>query len=320
MKTREKILAILEEHKGSFFSGEELAESLNISRAAVWKSVAALRDEGYMIDAVPSRGYCLSESTDLLSEQGIWKYLEPEFRTLDLQVVPEVGSTNVLMREKAEAGCPEGMVLAAGMQTDGRGRLGRHFYSPANTGVYMSILLRPSHIAAGIAVRLTTVAAVAACEAIDAVSGRRSAVKWVNDILLDGKKVAGILTEGMISMETGRMDSVILGIGINVYPPEKGFPKEIRETAGAVFPEPVSDGKNRIAAGFLNRFMTYYRSGDFSDHIRSYRERSVVPGHRITVEGRAADALEVDDECRLVVRYDDGTVSRLRAGEISIKY
>lgn len=318
VRTRDRILVILEEHKGRFFSGEELAGILHVTRAAVWKAVIRLREEGYLIDAVPSKGYCLSENVDLLSEQGIWKYLGPDCRMLNLQVIPVVGSTNALMREKAESGSPEGTVLLAGMQTEGRGRLGRHFYSPSNTGIYMSLLLRPSGISARAAVRLTTAAAVAACEAIETVSGRQAQIKWVNDIFLDGKKAAGILTEGTISLESGRMESVILGIGINVYPPEEGFPREIRETACAVFSETVSEGKNRLAAEFLNRIMAYYRSGDSPGYVQSYRQRSLVIGKRITVQGRQALAQDVDEDCRLVVRYEDGTTDRLSAGEISI--
>lgn len=323
MAARKEILGILEKHKGKYYSGEKLAEELNISRAAVWKAIRQLRDDGYLIDAATNKGYCLSEHIDLLREQGIWKYLGPACQMLDLQVIPSVGSTNALLRQKAEAGSPEGTVLIAGMQTDGKGRLGRRFYSPSNTGVYLSLLLRPVQIAAELALRLTTMAAAAACEAIDAVSGKQTQIKWVNDIYLENRKVAGILTEGSVSMETGSMDTVILGIGINVYPPEGGFPGEIRETAGAVLAETTEDGKNRIAAGFLNRFISYYLSGDFSAYVQTYRKRCFVIGKEILVRTAASErkalALDIDEDCRLVVRYEDGSEDRLNAGEISIK-
>ena len=200
---------------------------------------------------------------------------------------------------------------------------GERFYSPSNTGVYLSVLLRPVQIAAELALRLTTMAAAAACEAIDAVSGKQTQIKWVNDIYLENRKVAGILTEGSVSMETGSMDTVILGIGINVYPPEGGFPGEIRETAGAVLTETAEDGKNRIAAGFLNRFISYYLSGNFSAYVQTYRKRCFVLGKEILVRAAASErkalALDIDEDCRLVVRYEDGSEDRLNAGEISIK-
>ncbi len=323
MKTRDRILSVLESHKGVYYSGEQLAEELHITRAAVWKAVNRLRNEGFPIDALSNRGYCLAADTDILSEQGIWKYLGPDCGMLDIQVLPQVGSTNVVLSEKVNAGSPEGTVLIAGMQTDGKGRLGRHFYSPANTGIYMSLLLRPTDLRPDLAIRLTTIAAVACCEAVETVSGKKALIKWVNDIYLDGKKVSGILTEGTIGLETGMMDSVILGIGFNLYPPEKGFPKEIRNIAGTVFSEKQEDGKNRMAAEFLNRFMTYYTRKDLTSHIGAYRERSMVIGKTVSVIGqqgsRPALALGVDDECRLIVKYADDNIDRLMTGEVSIK-
>ncbi len=322
MKTRERILGILEQHRGNYYSGELLARKVNVTRAAVWKAVKQLRDKGYPIDAVSNKGYCLASDTDILSEQGIWKYLEPECGILNIQVLPEVGSTNAALREKANTGSPEGTVLIAGMQTDGKGRLGRHFYSPANTGIYLSLLLRPALMRPEQAVRLTTIAAVSGCEAIESVSGKTASIKWVNDIYLNGRKISGILTEGSISMESGTMDSVILGIGINLYPPEGGFPKEIRDIAGTVFSEVQHDGKNRLTAGFLNSFMKYYLKKDFSSHVSSYRQRSMAIGKTVTVimqnSSRKALVLDVDDDCCLIVKYEDGTVDRLLSGEISI--
>ena len=323
MKTQDKILETLEKHRGDYCSGEQLAAELGLSRAAVWKAVKRLRGEGFPIDALTNRGYCLTACTDILSEQGIFKYLEPECRMLNIQVLPEVGSTNVALREKANAGSPEGTVLAAGMQTDGKGRLGRHFFSPANTGLYLSLLLRPAAMKPEQAIRLTTIAAVAGCEAVEAVSDKKAMIKWVNDIYLDGRKVSGILTEGSISLETGTMDSVIIGIGINLYPPVGGFPKEIRNTAGTGFSETQPDGKNRLAAGFLNCFMKYYRQGDLISHVKSYHDRSMVIGRTVSVirqdGSRPARVLDVDEECRLLVKYEDGTTDRLMTGEISVK-
>ena len=323
MKTKEKLLHILETNKNLWVSGEEAAGMLSVSRTAVWKAVMSLRSEGYVIDAVQNKGYRLTSEADELSELGIWKYLGPECRNLDIHLLTEVESTNVLLRQKADMGCPEGTVLIASKQTEGRGRHGRRFYSPADTGIYMSLLLRPVKIDPEYSLRLTTSAAVAASETIELASGKETSIKWVNDVFVENRKVCGILTEGSMNMETGHLDSVVLGVGINVYEPEKGFPEDIKDIAGAVFDKAFTDGKNILAAGFLNRFMRYYLSGDYSGYITDYRKRCFVIGRKIEVIKQErvykGTAVDVDENCRLVVQYEDGTVERLSGGEIRLE-
>ncbi len=323
MGTKEKLLALFEADKGKFFSGEELAARLAVSRTAVWKAVNSLRKEGYEIQAVRNKGYSLSVSTDILSIQGVEKYLNPEHSYIGLEILPDIGSTNDYLREKAAQGKGEGYAVVAGAQTRGKGRTGRSFYSPADTGIYLSLLLRPKDCGPAQAVKFTTMAAVAACEAIEKVSHRSPQIKWVNDIYIDGKKVSGILTEASVSLENGSLEYVLLGIGINVYPPEKGFPQELRETAGSVFQERKSDGKNQLAAGFLNRLMEIYTKEETGEYAEEYRKRSMVLGKRIqilTPEGeKGARALEIDKDCRLLVEYEDGNRELLRAGEIRIR-
>lgn len=322
MSTREKLLALLNDHKGTYYSGEEIADKLGISRTAVWKAVKALQSDGYQIDAVRNKGYSLAQTTDILTESGIRQHLDPVCDLLNIEVIPTVGSTNALLRDHANAGAAEGRTVIANSQTGGRGRLGRSFYSPPDTGIYMSLLLRPADYTPSQAVKLTTMAAVAACEAIEAVSGRRAGIKWVNDIYMDGKKVSGILTEGSFDLETGGLNHIILGIGINAYAPREGFPEEIADVAGSVFPEQLSDGKNRLAAAFLNGFLRRYLGKD-STYAESYRARSLVIGRPVEVISpkgrRSAVALDVDGDCRLIVRYGDGTIEQLSSAEISVK-
>lgn len=324
MSTKEKLLALFEENKGTYFSGEEIAERLSVSRTAVWKAVNGLRSEGYEIDAVQNKGYCLSVSTDILSVQGIRKYLKPACASMELEVLPVAESTNVLLKERAGAGAKDGYVLLANSQTAGRGRLGRSFYSPGDTGVYMSLLLRPQGYSPDQAVRLTTMAAVAACEAIEEVSGKEAQIKWVNDVYMDHKKVSGILTEAAFSLEDSGLDYIVVGIGINAYPPKEGFPPELEQIAGTVFQERRSDGKNRLAAAFLNHFMDCYAAGEKMDYAKEYRARSLVIGKEIRVISptgqKEARALDVDEECRLVVQYGDGSRETLSSGEISIRF
>ena len=242
---------------------------------------------------------------------------------MNLCVLPEAESTNTLLREKANAGAPEGTVILANTQTKGRGRRGRGFYSPADTGLYLSILLRPDGMTPDQAVKITTMAAVAVCEAVEEISGKETWIKWVNDIYQEGRKISGILTEASVSMENGSVESVILGIGINVYPPESGFPEDIRETAGSVFDGKQNDGKNRLAAGVLNYFFKEYERIDRTDYVEKYRAKSLVVGKEITILSpsgdRNATALDVDQDCHLIVQYENGQTERLSSGEISIR-
>lgn len=324
MTTKGKVLELFESNKGVYFSGEEIAQTLSVSRAAVWKAVKNLRNEGYVIDAITNKGYCLSVKTDILSPQGIQKYLNPEYSNMDIMVLQTVDSTNVLVREKANSGLAEGYAVISNEQTEGRGRYGRKFFSPYGTGVYMSLLLRPDHYSARQAVRITTMAAVAMCEAIEDVSGETAQIKWVNDIYVKGKKVCGILTEASFGLESGMLEYAVLGVGVNVYAPQEGFPEEIEQIAGAVFDSTQDDIKNHLVAAFLNRFMGYYVAQNPIRYIEKYRNRSLAVGKQIMVisgnKTRNASVYGVDDECRLLVKYDDGTKESLAYGEVDIRF
>ena len=322
MGTKEQLLSLLEHRKGEYLSGEEIAQQLAVSRTAIWKAVNALRSAGYGIDAVQNRGYRLDANTDILSIQGIRQYLNSKSSELELEVLPCASSTNSLLREKANSGASEGLVIAANQQTQGRGRMGREFYSPPDTGVYLSLLLRPQEMEPNEAVKITAMAAVAACLAMEEVSGKHTQIKWVNDIYMNGKKVCGILTEGSYGLESGKMDYVITGIGFNVYPPADGFPEKLADIAGSIFENQTQEGKNQLTASFLNHFLEIYTSWEKSNYAEQYRERSLVIGKRIQVISPAgvkyAYGLDIDKECRLIVRYEDGTVDRLSSSEIRI--
>lgn len=339
MTTKEKLLSLLEQHKGQFVSGEEIASSLSVSRAAIWKAIESLRAEGYEIEAVRNRGYRLPEESDRISEAGIryWLGKQEPAADISLHIEQEVTSTNDVLKEMAAAGAPEGTVVVAVRQSAGKGRAGRSFFSPDDTGVYLSILLRPEGFTAQRAARFTTIAAVAACDAIDELtapadgSARDAAqIKWVNDVYVAGKKAVGILTEAGLDLESGALDYAVLGIGFNVYAPEGGFPAEIRDRAGAILRERTGDAKNQLAASFIRHFIHYYREelkredgGPPPGYVRSYQERCFVAGREIDVitgaKSRRARALSVDDECRLTVEYEDGSRETLASGEVSIR-
>ncbi|MGI6279006.1 MAG: biotin--[acetyl-CoA-carboxylase] ligase [Acutalibacteraceae bacterium] len=260
---------------------------------------------------------------DPLSSDEIQKHLNGAAAQNSITVLPVTISTNTVAREMAADGAPEGTTVIAEEQTAGRGRRGRSFFSPKGTGIYISILLRPYNCTAAESVKITTMAAVAMCEAIEEISGKTAGIKWVNDIFIEGKKISGILTEAATGQD-GFLDFAIVGVGVNVYEPVGGFPKELENSAGAILRSPVKGAKNRLAAEFLNQFMRYYKNFDGSDYVEKYRNRSIVIGKRIkimsTTGERYATATGIDNSCRLEVEYEDGTKELLSSGEISIRF
>lgn len=321
MTVKQKLYALLQAHKEQYLSGETLAAQLGVSRASVWKAVQALRAEGCEIHAVTNRGYCLSGCTDLLAADAITAALSPAAaQILSVQVQNTVTSTNQIMRQQAADGAPEGTVLLAGTQTAGRGRLGRNFFSPADSGLYLSLLLRPD-CPADRAVFITTTAAVAVCEAIEQLTGLAPGIKWVNDIFLSGKKICGILTEASLDLESSRLEYAVLGIGINVYAPTDGFPEGLETIAGALLDARRDGFRNQLAAAILSRFWERYATHETT--LDAYRDRSLALGRQISVlrAGVAcpAEAVDITPDCALRVRYPDGREEVLSSGEISIR-
>lgn len=266
------------------------------------------------------------------------EYWAPRLR---VEVLDEVVSTNTLLKTRGAEGAPAGTVVIADTQTGGKGRLGRSFYSPNHTGLYISVLLRPSDMNPVEALHITTMAAVAACEAIEDVvedSVSRPMIKWVNDIILEDRKVAGILTESAINATSGKIDFAVLGIGLNVYAPEGGFPEEIKEIAGAILPIEIEGARSRLAAAFLNHFFERYacvsnseneakQNQILEEYVKAYKARSIVLGKSVNViptgggERRTAQVLDITDDCNLLVAYTDGECEEamLSSGEVSIR-
>ncbi|UOO38637.1 biotin--[acetyl-CoA-carboxylase] ligase [Oscillospiraceae bacterium CM] len=323
MELKSAVLKALEDNRGQYISGSALAARLFVSRNAVWKAVKALEEEGHQIQAVTNKGYCLLPESDILSAAAIEKHLGDRAGTFKIEVVKQTTSTNASLKEKASDGAPEGAVLASCEQTSGRGRQGRSFYSPGDTGVYFSLLLRP-RLSAMDAALITAAAAVAACEAIEAVAGKQASIKWVNDLFVGGKKVCGILTEGAFDMESGGLDYVVVGIGINVALPSGGFPEDLRDVAGALYEGAAPSGvKARLIAEVLKRLWQYYEKLGDKPFLTPYKKRSFLIGQDVDVlagdKTRKACAIDIDDDCRLIVRYDDGSIEALSSGEVRVR-
>ena len=325
MTSADKIRSALAARAGEFVSGEAIAAACGVSRSAVWKAIVALRGAGYEIEAKPNAGYRLLG--DVLDSDAARAMLGEGLRNrLTVEVLGEVDSTNLRVRERAAAGEREGLVICASSQSAGRGRMGRSFFSPDDSGLYFSILLRPKESAAA-ATQITTAAAVAVCRAIESVFSLDTKIKWVNDVFVGSRKVCGILTEAAFAVETGTLDFAVLGIGINVYEPSGGFPPEIADVAGAlcVGSEHRPNGRNALLAAILTEFFALYDRLGERPHVDEYRARSIALGQRVTVvpltggEERIALVEAITDDAALALRFDDGSRETLTSGEIRVK-
>ena len=325
MKLWERVLDCLEHTQGDL-SGQELAQRLGVSRNGVWRAVNKLKSMGYEIEAGTHRGYRLVSGSGVLSPENIRRQLGELGSSIALEVRDSVDSTNTLVKHLAEQGGREGMVVIAQHQTAGKGRLGRSFYSPKGTGLYLSILLRPK-FSAQEALSITTAAAVAVAEAVDQVTGKEGGeakIKWVNDVYYRYRKVCGILTEASIDFETGGLHYAVLGIGVNLTPPPGGFGPDIAPVAGALFPQAPAPGtKTELAAAILSGFFRYYQDLPRRSYMKEYQRRSLLTGVEITFqEGedlREGLVTGVDDQARLLVRLPGGETKVFSAGEVNIK-
>ena len=316
-----KILHILKSHSGKFISGEELANTFGVSRAAVWKAIASLRHEGYNIIAATNKGYSLVQSIDIISENGILQNLKPDTKISRVLCFAEIDSTNNYAKQLAMSGSPHGTLIAADHQTSGRGRYGHTFESPAGTGLYMSLILRP-RIEAERFQMITIADAAAVCLAAEELYPDfrgRLGIKWVNDIYLRGRKITGILTEAVSSFESGEIESVITGIGINITTHE--FSADVSRTAGAMFEgEEPAFSRDELCAKVADKIMDFAENLDSPEIISAYRERSILTGENISyfkndvkcfghVEG-------IDDSGGLVILNEAGELETLRSGEV----
>lgn len=322
MELKEKILNMLEANRGKNVKGSVMAERLSVTRAAIWKNIKQLQEEGYQISAVRNRGYCLEVSNDILTSQSIIPYLRGKARALRLDVRGTVTSTNTIAKELAVAGAAEGTVVIVTEQTAGRGRMGRSFYSPNSTGLYLSLILRPK-LDLNDSLKITSSAAVAVAKAIETVSNNEVRIKWVNDLFMQGKKVCGILTEASLNVENGGLEYAVVGIGINVC--TRDFPDEIKDIAGSIFTEKPNNKPitSLLAAEVLNNLSDSMDKLTDHSYLDEYKKRSFLIGKEIYVikghDTLEAKAIDIDDKARLLVEYPDGKKEALSSGEVSVR-
>lgn len=324
MSTKHRILELLEQNRGDSISGERIAGILNVSRNAVWKAVKELEKEGYSIEAVTNKGYRLSDQNDIVSIQGIKPFLSPQSKLYaeNIKIYKILESTNKTAKEMAVAGAEHGTVIIADSQTKGRGRYSRSYFSPSG-GLYMSIILRPEVLNFENPTSVTAFAAVAVCEAIESISEKTPQIKWVNDILIDGKKVCGILTEAVTDFESGSLDWIVLGIGINVYIKTEDFPDDLQTSATSIFPDEKMFGvRNKLSAEIINRILGYDITPREAEIFRKYKKRLTILGCRVTViqnkNEYKSTVIDIDAAGHLVVKNENGEIITVSSGEIRV--
>ena len=320
MSTKNDILKVLLEND-SYTSGESLADHLQVSRNAVWKAIRQLRTEGYRIEAVTNRGYRLASDPDRISEAAISRWLVQHEIGSPMEIHEKLDSTNIRAKQLAMQDAPHGLLVAADSQTSGRGRFGRNFFSPEHSGIYLSYILRPQ-MPASEAVMVTSMAAVAVARAIEALAPVSAGIKWVNDIYINGRKACGILCEASLDFESGQLQYVVLGIGVNVK--KMAFPDELAGIATSIENEcGQAVSRTRLIAEISNQLALLYPDLSKAGFMEESRRRSIVIGKDVMVHGSSdpypAHAETIDDHGQLIIRLPDGSSRAVGSGEISIK-
>lgn len=319
---REKILGLLRD-SGEYISGERMSEEFGVSRSMIWKVIKGLRDDGYEIDSVTNKGYKLVGVPDFVTELEIKSVLETEVFGQVIYDDTEVVSTNLIAKDKAREGAPEGTLIIADAQTGGKGRLGKGWESPAGVGVWMSMIARPKIPPQDVSV-ITLVTGLAICKAIREATSLPAYIKWPNDIVVNGKKVCGILTE--MSAEMDQVNYVIIGIGVNVNTIE--FPKELHEIASSL---KIESGKSHrrkdIVATLLKSFEIYYQAylegRSLEGMLDEYKALCITLQRDVRViskdETYWAKPLDIDKTGSLIVEKEDGEVAVVLSGEVSVR-
>ena len=322
---KDDVLKLIYRENG-YISGESISRILGVSRTAVNTAVKNLRDDGYEIISSTNKGYLLKNDPDILSKGAISAFL-PDGKDEYVCFFDSVDSTNTVLKGLAAKGAGSGTVVIADHQTGGKGRRGRSFASPSGAGVYLSYLLKPESGFDKIS-DLTSWTAVAIADAIRNAYGLDSNIKWVNDLLMNRKKICGILTEASVEGESGFIDTCIIGIGVNVN--ESEFPAELSDIATSISIENGGElfSRAKLAAEMIrsmDRLASDWPGSSY--YLERYRELNITAGSTITAyplmaengQGRTGKAIAVNDDFSLKVEFSDGSIEDLKSGEVSVR-
>ena len=317
-----KILKMLKEADG-YVSGQDICEELHVSRTAVWKVIKQLQEEGYQIEAVRNKGYCLEKSADVITKAELSSCMDSQWMGKNLVYYDETDSTNTRAKALAEQGALSGTLVVADCQMSGKGRRGRSWVSPRFANIYMTLILKPQ-ISPSCASMLTLTAAMAVLAGIKEVTGLETEIKWPNDLVYGGKKVCGILTE--MSAELDCIHYVVIGMGINVNLTE--IAEEVAKTATSLRIEagqPVS--RSALIAAVIRWFEVYYQkfleTEDLSLLMEEYNEKLANQGREVRVLAPSGDYCAVsrgiNKSGELLVELEDGTLQKVVSGEVSVR-
>ncbi|MBU5425261.1 biotin--[acetyl-CoA-carboxylase] ligase [Tissierella pigra] len=319
---KQKILNMLKNGE-DFISGEEISKEFHMTRAAIWKYINALKEDGYNIESVPSKGYKIISLPDILTLEEVEPYLDTSFIGRNIKYFDTIDSTNKKAK-KIAFDENEGTVVISEEQTEGKGRLGRHWVSPKGKGIWMSIILKPKVDPIKVS-KITLLGAAAVHKALKNMN-IESQIKWPNDILIDGKKICGILTE--MNCELNMINYVVMGIGINVNFNQEDIPVDLKDKAMSIkISKGIEINRKELLGNIINEFEKLYI--DFRDKksiskaIKVCRESSALIGKEVRIikgeEETLGKVLDINEEGELVVEFQDGTVDNIYSGEVSVR-
>lgn len=322
---RDAVLNMLLDNLGNFVSGEDISRKLGITRAAVWKYIRLLQGQGYVIESSTKKGYCLRQTPDILDEVLLVHGLNTSLLGKNIEIHSSIGSTNARAKELALSGASEGTVVIADEQVQGRGRLGRSWVSPPGKGIWMSVVLRP-HLSPQDVPRITIMTAVAVAEALKRCAQVEVGIKWPNDIVCNGKKLCGILTE--VHAEPEVIHYAVVGIGLNVNLSIEDFPEDIKGIATSL---KIEKGEEFHRVDIIKAMLQEMEKGylqkldddGFAELLKEYERRSVILKRRVRVIGVGGEFLGYaegfGEDGSLMLRLDDGRLQRILAGDVSIR-
>lgn len=324
MTLRQSVLQALKEKNGEWLSGELISTSLNLSRTMIWKQMKQLKTEGYEVESSSKKGYRLLSCPDILTADEVCFGLTTEILgRKDYFYYPSIDSTNKQARLLASQGYPEGTVVVADMQTEGRGRRGRSWYSPAGQGIYMSLILRPQIPLKEIS-RISLMTAVALAETLQEELALPARIKWPNDVLIDRRKIAGILSEAITDMDG--IEYIVIGIGININNPEDEFPDDLRTAPTSILAEiKQTVSRVKIMQSLLAKLEYHYaliQAGIFDETLAAGKSLSMVIGQTVSLETNnglaAGKAIDIDENGFLLVDSGEGVIHTVISGEIEV--